>query len=35
MPFIAVTGLQKSYRTAAGALPVLTDLELSVDVPAV
>ena len=31
MPFIEVAGLQKAYRTAAGALPVLTDLELAVD----
>ena len=31
MAFIEVTGLQKAYRTAAGELPVLTDLDLAVE----
>jgi lipoprotein-releasing system ATP-binding protein len=31
MALVEVTGLSKSYRTAVGALPVLTDLDLSIE----
>jgi lipoprotein-releasing system ATP-binding protein len=31
MALVEVSGLSKSYRTAVGALPVLTDLDLTID----